>query len=112
MTTTITHSPQAKHPLSSVTPLNRALNVVGTKWALPIVAQLLENDQPTRFVTIQRQLKTVSTEQLRTTLNRLVRDGVLSRTRYREVPPRVDYALTEHGLALKPVIEALQEWGA
>lgn len=53
----------------------------------------------------------ISTEQLRSRLNRMVADGLLTRQRYREVPPRVDYELTERARDLLPVIAALGRWG-
>ena len=54
----------------------------------------------------------ISTEQLRSRLNRMVADNLLKRERYREVPPRVDYELTERAQELLPVIGALSRWGA
>jgi hypothetical protein len=54
----------------------------------------------------------ISTEQLRSRLNRMVADGLLTRQRYREVPPRVDYELTERARDLLPVVGALARWGA
>ena len=53
----------------------------------------------------------ISTEQLRSRLNRMVADGLLTRQRYREVPPRVDYELTERARELMPVLGALARWG-
>ena len=53
----------------------------------------------------------ISTEQLRSRLNRMVADGMLTRKRYREVPPRVDYELTERAQALAPVLGELARWG-
>ena len=53
----------------------------------------------------------ISTEQLRSRLNRMVADGLLTRQRYREVPPRVDYELTERSRDLMPVLGALARWG-
>jgi len=66
---------------------------------------------PRRFVELQRVLPGISTEQLRSRLNRMVADGLLTRQRYREVPPRVDYELTERAAALMPVVGALARWG-
>jgi DNA-binding HxlR family transcriptional regulator len=66
---------------------------------------------PRRFVELQRTLPGISTEQLRSRLNRMVADGLLTRQRYREVPPRVDYELTERSRELMPVIGALARWG-
>jgi DNA-binding HxlR family transcriptional regulator len=66
---------------------------------------------PRRFVELQRTLPGISTEQLRSRLNRMVADGLLTRQRYREVPPRVDYELTDRARDLVPVLAALARWG-
>jgi DNA-binding HxlR family transcriptional regulator len=66
---------------------------------------------PRRFVELQRVLPGISTEQLRSRLNRMVADGLLTRQRYREVPPRVDYELTERARELLPVLAELARWG-
>ena len=66
---------------------------------------------PRRFVELQRVLPGISTEQLRSRLNRMVADGMLTRKRYREVPPRVDYELTERARELAPVLGELARWG-
>jgi DNA-binding HxlR family transcriptional regulator len=66
---------------------------------------------PRRFVELQRLLPGISTEQLRSRLNRMVADGMLTRRRFREVPPRVEYELTERARELMPVIGELAHWG-
>ncbi|HSD77131.1 MAG TPA: helix-turn-helix domain-containing protein [Solirubrobacteraceae bacterium] len=83
---------------------------MGDKWTLLIVRDLTGG--PRRFVELQRVLPGISTEQLRSRLNRMVADGLLTRQRYREVPPRVDYELTERARDLLPVVGALARWGA
>jgi DNA-binding HxlR family transcriptional regulator len=82
---------------------------VGDKWTLLIVRDLVSG--PRRFVELQRVLPGISTEQLRSRLNRMVADGMLTRKRYREVPPRVDYELTERARELSPVLGELARWG-
>jgi DNA-binding HxlR family transcriptional regulator len=82
---------------------------VGDKWTLLIIRDLAAG--PRRFVELQRVLPGISTEQLRSRLNRMVADGLLTRQRYREVPPRVDYELTERSRELIPVLGALARWG-
>lgn len=82
---------------------------MGDKWTLLIVRDLVSG--PRRFVELQRTLPGISTEQLRSRLNRMVADGLLTRQRYREVPPRVDYELTERARDLIPVLAALARWG-
>jgi len=85
------------------------LDLVGDKWTLLIVRDLAAG--PRRFVELQRVLPGISTEQLRSRLNRMVADGMLTRKRYREVPPRVDYELTARARDLMPVLGELARWG-
>jgi DNA-binding HxlR family transcriptional regulator len=105
---TVAPSPK-RHPYDQWAPDARALDLVGDKWTLLIVRDLLAG--PRRFVELQRVLPGISTEQLRSRLHRMVADGLLTRHRYREVPPRVDYALTDRARALEPVIGELARWG-
>jgi DNA-binding HxlR family transcriptional regulator len=101
--------PPKRHPYNQWSPDARALDLVGDKWTLLIVRDLAAG--PRRFVELQRVLPGISTEQLRSRLNRMVADGLLTRQRYREVPPRVDYELTERAKELLPVVGALARWG-
>lgn len=102
--------PPKRHPYNQWAPDARALDLVGDKWTLLIVRDLVSG--PRRFVELQRVLPGISTEQLRSRLNRMVNDGLLTRQRYREVPPRVDYELTDRARDLVPVIGALARWGS
>jgi DNA-binding HxlR family transcriptional regulator len=101
--------PHKRHPYDQWSPDARALDVVGDKWTLLIVRDLLSG--PRRFVELQRMLPGISTEQLRSRLNRMVADEMLTRQRFREVPPRVEYALTDRARALAPVLAELARWG-
>src|SRR5580704_7740142 len=104
------HIPPAKrHPYDQWSPDARALDLVGDKWTLLIVRDLAAG--PRRFVELQRVLPGISTEQLRSRMNRMVADGMLTRQRYREVPPRVDYELTERARELMPILGELARWG-
>src|SRR4051812_15561076 len=101
--------PPKRHPYDQWSPDARALDLVGDKWTLLIVRDLLAG--PRRFVQLQHILPGISTEQLRSRLNRMVADGLLTRQRFREVPPRVEYSLTDRARELAPVIGALSRWG-
>jgi DNA-binding HxlR family transcriptional regulator len=101
--------PPKRHPYDQWCPDARALDLVGDKWTLLIVRDLASG--PRRFVELQRVLPGISTEQLRSRLNRMVADGMLTRRRYREVPPRVEYELTERARQLMPVLGELARWG-
>lgn len=90
-------------------PEARALNVLGAKWTLLIVRALL--DGPQRFVSLRdEKLPAISTEQLQIRLAGMEADGLITKTRYREAPPRVMYELTDDGRAARRVLEALAEW--
>jgi DNA-binding HxlR family transcriptional regulator len=101
--------PPKRHPYDQWSPDARALDLVGDKWTLLIVRDLAAG--PRRFVELQRVLPGISTEQLRSRLNRMVADGMLTRKRYREVPPRVDYELTDRARELMPILGELARWG-
>jgi len=101
--------PPKRHPYDQWSPDARALDLVGDKWTLLIVRDLLAG--PRRFVQLQHVLPGISTEQLRSRLNRMVADGLLTRQRFREVPPRVEYSLTDRARELAPIIGALARWG-
>jgi DNA-binding HxlR family transcriptional regulator len=101
--------PPKRHPYDQWSPDARALDLVGDKWTLLIIRDLSAG--PRRFVELQRVLPGISTEQLRSRLNRMVADGMLTRKRFREVPPRVEYSLTEQARELMPVLGELARWG-
>ena len=101
--------PPKRHPYDQWSPDARALDLVGDKWTLLIIRDLAAG--PRRFVELQRVLPGISTEQLRSPLNRMVADGLLTRQRYREVPPRVHYELTDRSRGLLPVVGALARSG-
>src|SRR2546427_4113785 len=86
--------------------LARAMALVGNKWALPIVETLLGG--PRRFTEIERSLGDVNPKLITIRLRELEAAGLVSRTAYAEVPPRVEYALTEWGRELRPTVAALR----
>ena len=90
--------------------LARTLAIVGHKWALLIVQVLREG--PQRFTEIERALGAANPKMVTARLRELEVAGVVSRTVYAEVPPRVEYALTDRGRELRPAIDALRRWGA
>ena len=87
-----------------------ALAVIGGKWKGTILYRL-HRDGVLRFNEIRRILPDVSQRTLTAQLRALEADGIISRTVYPEVPPRVEYRLTDYGKTLAPVLTALKEWG-
>jgi DNA-binding HxlR family transcriptional regulator len=90
--------------------LARALALIGPKWTLQIIQVLLVG--PRRFTEIERSLGDANPKMVTVRLRELVAAGLVSRTYHAEVPPRVEYALTERGRALEPTIDALRRWGS
>jgi DNA-binding HxlR family transcriptional regulator len=86
------------------------LNRVGDKWSVQIVALL--GDGALRFSEIRRSIEGISQRMLTLTLRNLERDGLVRRTVFPEVPPRVDYELTRLGKTLLVPIQGLAEWAA
>ncbi|MCR6642537.1 MAG: helix-turn-helix transcriptional regulator [Sporocytophaga sp.] len=85
-----------------------ALNVIGGKWKMLIV-YLIMNDI-NRFGKLNMILKDISKQMLTTQLRELEQDGLIDRVIYPEIPPRVEYFLTQKGKALIPIMDALKLW--
>lgn len=90
-------------------PTLATVSVIGGKWKIPILYMLLGG--PQRPSTLQRRLPGVNRQVLTAQLRELEQDQVVGRTEYGEVPPRVEYYLTEFGLTLAPALGALYRWG-
>jgi DNA-binding HxlR family transcriptional regulator len=88
--------------------LARAMERIGRKWALLIIEDLLGG--PRRFTEIERSLSNANPKLITIRLRELEAAGLVSRTVYAEVPPRVEYALTARGRQLRPTIEALRRF--
>ncbi|MEA5392530.1 helix-turn-helix domain-containing protein [Cyanobium gracile UHCC 0139] len=95
---------------SELCPAELALQVMRGRWKLMILCRL--RDGPQRFSALQRSLVGVSHKVLTTQLRELEADAVVCRRVFGEVPPRVEYDLSERGRALLPVLEGLHAWGA
>lgn len=85
------------------------LTLIDGKWKGVILFHLL--DGTLRFNEIRRKLPSVTQRMLTHQLREMEADGLISRTVFPQVPPRVDYALTERGRSLQPVLMALKQWG-
>lgn len=88
--------------------LGNILDRVGDKWTVGVVGNL--SNGPMRFNALQRAVAGVSHRMLTLTLRGLERDGLVKRTVFPAVPPRVDYELTKLGHSLKPLLETLAAW--
>lgn len=90
-------------------PVTRAVDVLDGKWTVLVVRDLLGGTK--RFTDLRRSLSGVSPKTLTDRLRALEHQGLVARQVYAEVPPRVEYSLTETGRTLEPVLLALARWG-
>lgn len=86
------------------------LSVIGGTWK-PIILFKLMTQKKMRFMELSREIPNVTQRMLTLQLRELESDGIVERTVHAEVPPRVDYELTELGMTLKPVLLAMRIWG-
>lgn len=92
------------------TPFGYTLSVIGGKWKMVIIYLLAEN-QTVRFNDLKRQIGAITFKTLSSQLKELEADGMVKRKEYPQVPPKVEYSLTEKAETLLPVLEGLCEWG-
>ena len=90
-------------------PVATTVSLIGSKWKLLIIRNLLV--RPWRFNELQRSLEGISQKVLTDSLRSMEEDGIITRTVYPEVPPRVEYALSELGETLRPIISDMEKWG-
>lgn len=94
----------------STCPVEFAVNAIGGKWKILILYHLLNKDI-IRFNELQKSLSTVTHRTLTRQLRELEEDGLVNRVAYAEMPPRVEYSLTDKGHSLTPILLQLQNWG-
>lgn len=90
-------------------PVATTVSLIGSKWKLLIIRNLLV--RPWRFNELQKNLEGISQKVLTDSLRSMESDGIITRTVYPEVPPRVEYALSELGESMRPIIKSMEEWG-
>lgn len=95
-------------------PVTFTMSKIGGKWK-PIILHLISKHQPdrstNRFGILQRGIKGISKQMLTKQLRELEADGILSRKIYAEIPPKVEYSLTDVGRSLLPIIKSMRQWG-
>lgn len=90
-------------------PVETTLMLIGDKWKVLILRDLMPGTK--RFGELKKSIGNVSQKVLTAQLRAMEESGLLTRTVYAEVPPRVEYTLTELGKSLKPILDALWNWG-
>ena len=91
-------------------PVATTVQLIGNKWKLLILRNLILNDSQ-RFTDFTKSIPAISKKVLTDNLRALEEDGLVSREVFAEVPPRVEYSLTALGKTLKPILDAMMDWG-
>lgn len=92
-----------------ICPVATTVQLIGNKWKLLIMRNLLV--RPWRFNELQRNLEGISQKVLTDSLRSMESDGIIVRTVYPEVPPRVEYSLSELGESMRPILSSMEQWG-
>ena len=90
-------------------PVATTVQLIGNKWKLLILRNL--RIRPWRFNELQKSLEGISQKVLTESLRSMEADGIIIRTVYAEVPPRVEYSLSELGETMRPILDAMEKWG-
>lgn len=90
-------------------PVATTVQLIGSKWKLLIIRNLLV--RPWRFNELRKDLAGISQKVLTDSLRSMEQDGIVIRRVYPEVPPRVEYSLSELGESMRPIIQAMEQWG-
>lgn len=90
-------------------PVATTVQLIGSKWKLLIMRNLLQRSW--RFNELRKDLEGISQKVLTDSLRSMESDGIITRTVYPEVPPRVEYALSALGESMRPIMNAMEEWG-
>ena len=90
-------------------PVATTLMLIGNKWKIFIIQQLM--DKPFRFSELRRAIPGISEKVLTDNLRALEKDGLITRTVFPEIPPHTEYALSDLGETMRPIIESMATWG-
>ncbi len=100
---------RSKEKILPECPVAMTVSLIGSKWKLLIMRNLLS--RPWRFNELQKSIDGISQKALTEALRSMEADGIVNRTVFPEVPPRVEYSLTELGESMRPIIQSMESWG-
>lgn len=92
-----------------VCPVATTVQLIGNKWKLLIIRNLIQ--RPWRFNELQKSLEGISQKVLTDSLRAMEKDGIITRTVYPQVPPRVEYALSPLGESMRHILDSMEQWG-
>lgn len=93
-----------------ICPMEFTLNIIGGKWK-PLIIWRLLNDGTLRYGQIKKSMNKITHKMLSQQLKELEADGIINRVEFYEIPPRVEYSLTEKGITLTSIFKSMVDWG-
>ena len=100
---------RSKEKILPECPVAMTVSLIGSKWKLLIMRNLLS--RPWRFNELQKSIDGISQKALTEVLRSMEADGIVNRKVFPEVPPRVEYSLTELGESMRPIFQSMESWG-
>ena len=100
---------RSKEKILPECPVAMTVSLIGSKWKLLIMRNLLS--RPWRFNELQKSIDGISQKALTEALRSMEADGIVNRKVFPEVPPRVEYSLTELGESMRPIFQSMESWG-
>lgn len=97
-------------PVTKICPIEEAINLIGHKWKVLIIRNLLTTNNQ-RFGDLQKGINGISQKMLTQQLRQMELDGLVARRVFAEVPPKVEYSLTDLGRSIQPILESISVWG-
>ncbi len=91
-------------------PMVDFVNLISGKWAIPVLYRLIVENGPVRFSLLQRAVAPITQKELTRHLRLFEQQGLVKRTVYAEMPPRVEYEITDLGRTLRPTLDSLADW--
>lgn len=101
---------QKKEP-APASPMERTVSLIGNKWRLLILKMLMSRPLPWHLTELKTAIAGIDQTVLKVTLQSMEKDGLITSKIYRDLPPRIEFFLSEQGESLRPVIEAMEAWG-
>lgn len=92
-------------------PFERAVALIGNKWKLLILKTLMSRTMPWHLTELKTEIKGIDQTVLKVTLESMQKDGLVIVETFRDLPPRIEFSISEQGESLRPVIDAMKSWG-
>lgn len=102
---------QKKEEMPS-TPMELTVSLIGNKWKLLILEKLMSRSMPWHMTELKNEISGIDQTVLKVTLQSMEKDGIITSQIHRDIPPRIEFSLSESGESMRPIIESMKAWGS